>query len=203
MDRFAYEAIRMAREAQVRVPNELAVCGVDNCEWICLLCDPRLSSIPLNPRQVGREACRVLNNMMNGKLAGASPVLIPPLPVVQRASTEVTAFEDAAVAAAYRFIHDHAHKPIRVGDVVDKMLVSRRSLEMRFRNLTHTTLQDEIWRAHVDLARRLLIETAKPMWKIAIESGFRSETVFNVKFRRATGCTPTVYRRTGGQNSPR
>ncbi len=203
MDRFAYEAVRVAREARVRVPHELAVCGVDNSEWICMLCEPRLSSIPLNPRQVGREACRVLSDMLNGKPAGESPILIPPLPVVQRASTEVTAFEDPDVAAAYRFIHDHAHEPIRVTDVVDKILVSRRSLEIRFRALTHSTLQDEIWRAHVDRARRLLIETAKPMWKIALESGFRSETVFNVMFRRANGCTPTAFRRTGGHNYSR
>ncbi len=202
MDRFAYEAVRMARDAQVRVPNDLAVCGVDNIQWICMLCEPRLTSIPLNPRQIGREACRVLNDMMHGGPAHPPPVLIPPLPVVQRASTDFTAFEDTDVAAAHQFIHQHAHQPICVQDVVDKILVSRRSLEMRFRALTNSTLQDEIWQAHVNRARQLLIETAKPMWKIAMESGFRSETVFNVMFRKAVGCTPTAYRRNGGNLSP-
>lgn len=195
MDRFAYEAIRMAREEALIVPNDLAVCGVDNTLWVCMMSNPRLTSIPLNGRLVARQAAQTLNDMMLGKPAPVKPILIPPLPVVQRESTDVTAYQDPDVAEAYKFIRTHAHEPIHIDDVLARVLVSRRSLEMRFKALTRSTLQDEIWQAHVDLARQLIIETDKPMWKIAEESGFRSETVFNVTFKRLTGMTPSVYRR--------
>ena len=104
---------------------------------------------------------------------------------------------------AFKFIREHAHEPICVGDVVAKVMVSRRRLEMRFKDLVGSTLQDEIWRAHVDRARHLLLESDKPMWKIAEESGFLSETVFCVMFKRTTGMTPSAYRRShGGQMMP-
>ena len=136
---------------------------------------------------------------MLGKPAPKTPKLIAPLPVVQRESTDVAAYEDQDVVNAYQFIRTHAHEPIHIDDVLAKLLVSRRSLEMRFKALTRSTLQDEIWRAHVDRARELIIESDKPMWKIAEESGFRSETVFNVMFKRATGMPPSAYRRNNGR----
>lgn len=202
MDRFAYEAVRLARDTQVLAPEELAICGVDNIEWICMLAQPPLTSIPLNPRQIGREACRVLNEMMHGQPAPQKPLFIPPLPVVSRASTDLNAFEDPDVAAAHRFIHEHAHQPIRVQDIITKLMVSRRSIEMRFRAQTGSTLQDAIWRAHVDRARHLLINTAEPMWRVAMESGFKTEKTFNVMFRNTAGCTPSEYRRQGGITLP-
>jgi LacI family transcriptional regulator len=198
MDRFAYEAIRMAQEEGLTVPNDLAVCGVDNSLWVCMMSSPRLTSIPLNGRLVARQAAQTLNDLMLGKPAPAEPIYVPPLPVVQRESTDVTAYQDQDVAEAYKFIRAHAHEPIHVEDVLSRVLVSRRSLELRFKALTRSTLQDEIWRAHVDKARQLIIETDKPMWKIAEESGFRSETVFNVMFKRTTGITPSAYRRKNG-----
>ena len=195
MDRFAYESIRMAQEEALTVPNDLAVCGVDNTMWVCMMSTPRLSSIPLNGRLVARQAAQTLNDMMLGGAVPKKPILIPPLPVVQRESTDVTAYQDPDVAEAYKFIRTHAHEPIHINDVVSRVLVSRRSLEIRFKALTRSTLQDEIWRAHVDRARQLIIESDKPMWKIAEESGFRSETVFNVMFKRMIGMTPSAYRR--------
>ncbi len=195
MDRFAYEAIRMAQEEGFSVPNDIAVCGVDNTLWVCMMSVPRLTSIPLNGRLVARKAAQTLNDIMLGKAAPKKPILVPPLPVVPRESTDVTAYEDPDVAEAYKFIRTHAHEPIHIDDVLAKVLVSRRSLEMRFKALTRSTLQDEIWRAHVDRARQLIIESDKPMWKIAEESGFRSETVFNVMFKRIAGMTPSAYRR--------
>jgi len=201
MDRLAYEGVRLARDAGINMPRELAVCGVDNNPWVCMICSPRLTSIPHNIRQVVRQASYLLNDALRGKPATKDPILIPPLPVVQRESTEVAAFEDEDLADAFQFIREHAHEPICVADVVAKVLVSRRRLEMRFKEFTQSTLQEEIWRAHVDRARRLLLESDKPMWKIAEESGFRSETVFNVKFKSTTGMTPSAYRRSNGRQT--
>ena len=203
MDRLAYEAVRLAKEEGINMPKDLAVCGVDNNPWVCMLSSPRLTSIPHNIRLMVRQAAQTLNDAMLGKPAPKAPILIAPLPMVQRESTEVAAFADQDVADAFQFIREHAHEPIRVGDVVANGLVSRRGLEMRFKTATNSTLQDEIWRAHVDRARQLLLESDMPMWKIAEESGFLSETVFCIMFKRTTGMTPSAYRRShGGQMMP-
>jgi LacI family transcriptional regulator len=201
MDRLAYDVVRIAREEEIIVPEDLAVCGVDNNPWVCMLSSPQLTSIPHNITLTIRKAAETLHAVMRGQMPPKEPILIPPLPVVQRESTEVMAFQDADLADAFRFIREHAGEPISVGDVVAKVLVSRRRLEMRFKNLIGTTLQNEIWRAHVDCARKLLTDSHQKMWKIAEESGFRSETVFNVVFKRTTGMTPSEYRRDNGKQA--
>ncbi len=202
MDRLAYDVARLAREEHIMVPKDMAVCGVDNNPWVCMLCSPRLTSIPHNIRLMVRQAAETLNAVMRSKPAPKAPILIAPLPVVQRESTEVAAFEDQDVAEAFQFIREHAHEPICVQDVVGKAMVSRRGLEMRFKTATSSTLQDEIWRAHVDRARKLITESDQKMWKIAEDSGFRSETVFNVVFKRITGMTPSEYRRDNSAQLP-
>ena len=60
-------------------------------------------------------------------------LLVEPLHVVARRSTDVVAPEDPEIAAAVRFIHDHAAEGIGVADVVADRLLSRRALEIRFR----------------------------------------------------------------------
>ncbi len=195
IDAFAYEILRLALKAKIRVPDEMAVCGVDNRIWICTLANPTISSIPLDGQRAGNEAMDMLADMIRTGSLEAPPRYIEPLPIVHRESTDTYAFPDEAVVGALNFIRDNAHRHIGVEDILDHLLVSRRSLEVRFKKLTGVTLQNHIWFSHVELAKRLLLESAQPMYKICENSGFRSAAVFNVVFRRLVGTTPTNFRR--------
>ncbi len=195
IDSFAYEILRLARKCRIRVPEEAAVCGIDNCIWICTLANPTISSIPLDGRKAGEEAMDMLIHMIRTGTLEAPQRLIDPLPIVNRESTDTYAFPDEAVVGALNFIRDNAHRWISVEDILDHLLVSRRSLEVRFKRLTGVTLQNHIWFSHVERAKKLLLETPQPMYKISDNSGFRSAAVFNVVFRRLVGTTPTNFRR--------
>ncbi|NNM86459.1 MAG: substrate-binding domain-containing protein [Phycisphaerales bacterium] len=202
IDKFAYEILHLARKKHIRVPGEFAVCAVDNRVWICLLANPTISSIPLDGRKVGMEAIDMLMRMMkSGKLMTPAR-LVEPLPIIHRESTDTYAFPDADVVGALNFIRENAHKPISIEDILDHLVVSRRSLEMRFKELTGVTLQNQIWFAHVELSKKLLLETAQPMYKICENSGFSSAAVFNVVFRRFVGTTPTTFRRRTREPAP-
>ena len=193
-DTLAYELLAQARECGVVVPHDLAVVGVDNREWICTLANPTITSIPLDGHSAGASAAQVLTKLLAGRKAPTEPVLIAPLPIQSRESTDAFAFSDALVVEALRFIRKQAHRPISVEDILDELLVSRRLLEIRFKKATGRTLQAEIWRTHLEKARTLLVETSEPISVIIEGSGFRSSAVFNVMFRRATGLTPTQFR---------
>lgn len=54
---------------------------------------------------------------------------------------------------------------------------------------------EEIHREHLERSRQLLIETDLSIPEIAERSGFGDDTRFNFLFRRATGTTPTFYRK--------
>ncbi len=194
-DAFCYEILRVARECGILVPDELAVCGVDNRLWICTLASPTITSIPLDGAQAGSRGAELLAGMMAGEAAPSKPVLIAPLEIVQRESTDFFAFQDSDVVATLQYIRDNAHRPFSVDDILDAVPVSRRSIEIRFKEATGQTLQTAIWRSHLEKATQLLWESRLPMLAVSRHAGFRSSAVFNVMFRKQHGITPTEFRR--------
>jgi LacI family transcriptional regulator len=56
-------------------------------------------------------------------------------------------------------------------------------------------LNDEIQRAHLETAKRLLNETDWSMEKVALASGYRGASYLSVLFRRFLEVSPTEYRR--------
>jgi len=74
-------------------------------------------------------------------------------------------------------------------------VMSRSTLDRRFRKLLQRTPAVEIRNAQVAEARHLLEDTDESMEKIAAAAGFSNAKQFGSTFRRVTGTTPTVYRR--------
>ena len=57
--------------------------------------------------------------------------------------------DDREVAAALRFIREHAGEPIQVQDVLSEVPISRRGLEVRFRSAVGRSIHDQIQRDHL------------------------------------------------------
>jgi len=144
------------RARGLAVPEEVAVVGVDNDDVRCELAAVPLSSVALGTRRIGYEAAAVLDRLMAGGPPPPGPVLIEPTGVVERRSSDAVAVDDPDVAAAVRFIAARAAEPIDVEDVARAVAVGRRALERRFRAALGRSPHDEIQRAHVGRASRLL-----------------------------------------------
>lgn len=189
------EVLAACRDAGLRVPEEVAVVGVDNDELLCELADPPLSSVALNAEAGGYRAAALLDRMMRGESLEPTRLLVEPLRVVARRSTDIVALDDPEVAAALHFIHDHATEPIGVADVVKDVMISRRALELRFRKVVGRTLHAEIRRVRLERASRLLLETDLPITRVADAAGFGRTSYLAQAFREAFGTTPARYRR--------
>ena len=183
------------RQVDLRVPEEVALLGVDNDDLHCELARPPLSSIVLPSERIGMEAASVLDRMLSGKRAPTKPILLLPHGVMVRGSSDVLAIDDAEVVAAARFISSHGHEPLRVADVLKQVPVARRSLERRFRKELGRGISKEIRRVHMDRAKRLLTETDLPIALVATQSGFSAFRQMAVVIRQETGQSPTAYRR--------
>jgi LacI family transcriptional regulator len=183
------------RQADLRVPEDVALLGVDNDDLHCELARPTLSSVVVPAQQIGQEAAALLDRLLTGDKAPEQPVLLPPSRVVVRGSSEVLVTEDAGVSAAARYIRGHGHLPLRVADVLDAVPVGRRSLERRFRRAFGRGIWEEIRRSHVERAKRLLAETDLPLKMIAHQSGFTDYRHLAVVFRQELSLSPTAYRR--------
>ena len=180
----------------IRVPDEVAIVGVDNEEVLCELAMPALSSIPCDTERMGYEAARLLDDLM--KQGAKAPrearhVAVPPLPLVVRGSSDSFATKDEAVLAALRLIHQSEHA-IHVPQVVAVSGLSRRALELRFRKELDRTILDEIRRSRLDRACRLLTASDLPVAKIALRLGFSSPQRFHAVFGAQFGMSASDYR---------
>jgi LacI family transcriptional regulator len=187
------QLINAARELDLRVPEDVAVLGVDNDEWLTALATP-MSSIVTDGRQIGYRAARRLNQLMQGQAPPEEPEHIPPVGVATRRSTDISVGEDPLVMQALRYMRDHCGQSIAVEDVLNEVNVSRTTLETRMKRAIGQTPREAITRAQVDKAKDILISAAAPMGEVAQMCGFRRANHFSTVFKRLTGITPVQYR---------
>lgn len=179
----------------IRVPDEVALLGVDNDDLECGLTSPPLSSVATPARQIGYEAAKLLDGLMAGRAAPREPVFLPPIGVVTRRSTDALAIDDPCVAAALDFIAKRIEGDIGVEDVAQFAAIGRRTLEHRFRKILGHTVLQEIRRTRIQRVKQLLSDTDLPMPAIARRSGFSTPQRMATVFRSETGLTPSQYRR--------
>jgi LacI family transcriptional regulator len=204
-DLIGQQFLEACQRAAVVVPEQVAVVGADNDELICNICFPPLSSVMINDEQRGYQAAAVLDQLMSGGEPPHETVYVEPLGVASRASTDILAIDDQTLAAALRFVRDHACEGISVEDVVRAVPLSRSVLERRFRKTVGRSVNDEIVRVRLNRAVELLSATQLELKAIARKAGFGSPSYMGAVFREKLGCTPGSYRTsrrpTGGQVS--
>jgi LacI family transcriptional regulator len=194
-DARARHVLEACRAIGLRVPEDVAVLGVDNDEVICELIDPPLSSIEHGAGSLGYQAAALLDRLMEGKKVRKLMTLVPPKEVITRRSTDILAIADPDVASAMAYIHKNSCKPIRIADVVEAVGVSRSTLETKFKTVTGRTMHNEIQRLQIDCARSLLATTDLPIKQIAIIAGFAHIHYMTTIFHQNTGWTPAEYRK--------
>lgn len=191
----AQQVLEACHVAGLAVPEQVAVLGVDDDELVCELCDPPLSSVLPNARRTGYEAAALLARLMAGEARRTSDSKeIEPVRVVERRSTDALAVPDRHVAAALRYIREHAHDGIAVKDVLRAVPVSRTLLERKFSQLMGESLHRLIKRRQIERVRQLLAETEVAVARIADMTGFESASYLSAVFRRETGESPREFR---------
>ena len=200
-DHWASLVLEAATVAGLRVPEGLAVLGVDDHEVACQLSHPPLSSIDNHPERIGRLAAERLDDLMEGRTTLAAVlkrgvVRVPPRGVIERASTDVLALDDPDVVRAIRYLRRHYDQPLTIGDVAEHVAVSRRGLELKFTRLLGRSPSQELWRLRTHHGLRLLRDTDFGLARIALDTGFKTVPHLSARIKSFTGQTPTDYRRT-------
>ena len=188
--RHVVEACRMAGK---RVPGDVAVLGIDNDEMLCELTTPPLSSVEHDTREIGRRAAELLDDLMRGGRP-VGTVLVPPVGVTSRRSTETLAVADAEIAAAVDFLRANFAGLVRVEDVARASGLSLSSLKTRFKAVVGRPVHAELQRLRLAEARRLLATTDLPVKKVATLAGFADISHFTTAFRKHVGVPPAKYR---------
>lgn len=190
------EVLEACKIAGLAVPDSVAVVGVDNDELIGNLTTPPLSSIEPDTTRTGYLAAKLLDLMMHGQTLAPGLRLIEPTRIVARQSSDILAVDDPLVARALRYIRDRSDRNLGVAAVLQHVGLSRRALDHRFMRILGRTVHGEIIRTRMGHVAELLSSTDWTLQQIAERLDFSHSEYMSVVFKRYTGKSPGLYRRT-------
>lgn len=185
----------ICKSNRIQIPEHLAVLGVDNDTTLCELSDPPLSSVHLDIEAGGYETAELIMNLMTQKDFQPQDVTIKTTSIINRASTNSFATNDMYINEALEFIHRNLDKALNVTDLVKKLPLSRRLLEMRFKKVTGRSVYNYIIYNRIEEFARKIHETDKPINEIATEMEFYNYSNLVQQFKQIKGCTPTEFRK--------
>lgn len=186
--------VQTAREKGYRVPEDIGVVGCDDDPIPNTAAGMALSSIRPDFREVGRRAAGLLADILRGKPV-VTRVLVPPVCVAVRASTDAFMTEDALVNRAQKYIEQHRHEPLLVGDVIRALGTNRMTLGKRFQSHLDVGLQEYILKRRIEYACDQLREGRMSVEKIAEVCGFSSSSYFSRVFKKIARTSPGRIRR--------
>lgn len=191
----ALEVIRTCLDRGYTVPHEFAVVGVDDNETMCDYAQVPLTSVRPDYDRQGYEAAALLDRLMKGEPRPKRPHIIPLEKVTVRRSTDTLVIPDPDVSKALRFLRDRYREPINVSAVGEELGRGLRRVQIEFRKQMGRTMAEELARLRTDFAKRLLAEKRTKIEVVAANCGFSSRFHFIRAFQRATGKSPSAYRR--------
>ena len=169
--------------------------GVDDDEIIDESCDPTLTSIRPNHERQGFIAAARLCDMMAGKSDVQRHSEIPILNISVRNSTRNESPAGILVQEALSYIAKNVRYGLDPSAVAHHFKVSRRLLDLRFREIADTSVNAAI-REHqlADVCNRLK-HSQTPIEKIAELCGFTNANYLKTLFKRRFGMTMRDFRK--------
>lgn len=194
-DHYALHITETCRVFEIPVPDSLAVLGVDNDDMICNISHPTLSSIVINAQDGGYMAGKAIDELISMKVSDAANIILPPLQVITRGSTNKYAAQDKYVLRAIAYIEKNYADLISVNDLLALVPLSRRVFERRFKQETGTTIYQFLQNYRVGKFAALLLESDRSVEDIAISCGFTDTRNVSRVFYAHKNMTPTEFRK--------
>ncbi len=193
-DSFALQVSELCKINNIKIPDEIALLGVDNDNLICNLSDPQISSIVLDAEKGGYELGRKIEMVVKRKDYTPFNITINPLRIELRGSTDKYNVDDIYIGKIIKYIEANFHLNISINQLTDLVPLSRRSLEIRFKKAMGTSLYQFIINVRMNHFINLLTTTKISMSELSIQSGFNDySNAFRI-FKRMKGCSPVEYR---------
>jgi len=191
----AKQVLETCLSANIRVPEEIAIIGVDNDEAICENTVPTLSSVQSDFEGGGYMAAELLDKLMRKKIRKPVSLTYGLKQIVLRQSTRRLQSSNRLAASALEFIRINACEGITVPDVARHLNASRRLVELRFREACGHSLLEEIQNRRLERVCAFLRETNLPIREIGERCGYPTETYLTALFKSRFGTTMRQYRK--------
>jgi LacI family transcriptional regulator len=194
-DQFALRISEACNIYNIKVPDDIAILGVDNDELLCNISDPPLSSITIDAVNGGYQAGRLLHQLINKEIPEPVNIVVEPLTIENRGSTDKYAVSDKYIRRVLSYIDKNYANPISVNDLVKQVPLSRRVLEKKFRAETGDTLYQYIQNSRINAFKRLLLTSDDSIFDLAFRTGFDNYKNVSRVFKKYNSLSPAEYRR--------
>lgn len=186
----------ICRLCGIKIPDDISLLGADNDEFLCNISSPRISSIKLDFEREGYELAQRLEEAVEGKIESNFHVYLEPIDIVERDSTKRHSIKDPHIAKLVEYFDKHFKEDINLEKELDKIPLSRRSIEMKFsREMGGVTILQYLTGLRVDNMKYMLAHTDMLIAEVAYKSGFDDPLNISRIFKKYTGYTPTEYRK--------
>ncbi len=182
-------------ESGMQVPDEVAIIALETEDLLGRVIYPPISGVDIPVEEIGYRAASLLDQCLKGEPLTERQILLQPLGVTSRQSTDVLMVDDSIVGEVLRYIRDNATEGIDVSNILKAIPVARRTLERRFHAFLGRTPAQEIRRVKLEAVRELLRTTSMTLPQIAEACGFNYVEHMIPPFKDAYQCTPAVYRK--------
>lgn len=193
-DSFALQVSEVCRMHNIDIPNDIALLGVDNDELLCNLSDPPISSIVLDVEKGGYETARLLHRMIETGNNEPFNIVVNPIRIETRRSTERYVILNSHINTVVKYIEKHFTENICISDLVNLVPISRRILEIKFKQEMGTPIYQFILKCRIEEVASLLVSSDKTLFDIVLQSGFSDYKNISRVFKKFKHCTPNEYR---------
>ncbi len=193
-DRASLKLYDACRRLRLSIPDEIAILGVDNDELFCNSMPVPLSSILPDHEQVGFTTAQTMARILRGAKVTDMTFAKPVKNIVLRASTRIVPPTARIVSEAISYIEKNASGSLHVAEIAAHLGISRRLLDLRFRQIQNTTVLDAIAKARIGQIKKKLLSTSYSIMQISSDCGFSSPAALVRFFRERTGMTPNRWR---------
>lgn len=176
------------------VPDHISIVGIDDDDIARNLSRISLSSVTQGCFDMGYQAAKLLHRRLDNPNLKNKIVMVPPVGVAQRQSTDFKALKDPYVIQAMHFIRQNACRGIKVDQVLDYVGISRSNMENRFSEERGHSIHHEIHNEKLNRACKMLEQGDTQTSEIATVCGYPSLQYMYAVFRKHFDQTPKEYR---------
>ena len=194
-DFFALQVTEVCKMNEINIPEDISILGVDNDQLLCSISDPTLSSIELNVELGGYEAGKLLDEYFRKEKQPPINIVIKPVRLVLRDSTEKFSVTDKYVEQVLRYIENNYQQRLTVDRIIEMVPYSRRVFERKFKEETHMTIYQYVQEVRISKLSELLITTNLPLVEVATMVGFDDYNNVSRSFVKYKGISPLQYRK--------
>ena len=196
-DEIAQHILISCRLANILIPQQIAVIGVDNHVELCETSRPSLTSILPDFEQSGYLAGMLLSRLSSpGKSAGSAlkEISYGIKGIFERDTTQDLRNSVRLSNAVQDMIRSEGTGPLSVTSIAKRLGASVRLLEMHFKSVTGHTIRNELVRFRCDQLRERILTEHRSLAELALSCGFRTANAAQVAFRKTFGCSMREYK---------